>query len=153
MQENNTEIWAEVGAPTDLWGAGKALTFAGPEEAREAWSKTVDTLEGLCIMAEGLRLEPLLLTAVDAKGRAEEELARVADACERPEGAAISESEDRRVMDLLARADALGNACAAVEDEGVSPDAVARDLEVLWPMRDEALRNFNVYRRELGLGS
>jgi hypothetical protein len=40
-------------------------------------------------MAEALRLEPLLLALVDAKGRFEEELERATDALRRPEGVDI----------------------------------------------------------------
>ena len=51
-EPNNTsgasEAWGEVGTPTDLWSVGKALTFADPDEAVEAWRRTVRTLEGLC---------------------------------------------------------------------------------------------------------
>src|SRR5918994_2682110 len=108
-EPNNTEVWGAVGTPTDLWSVGKALAFAGPEEARDGWSAAVDALEGLCIMAERLGQEPLLLALVDAKGRAEEELARSTDAAERPEGVEVSESEDRRLKALLRRSDALGN--------------------------------------------
>jgi hypothetical protein len=55
-------------------------------------------------------------------------------------------------MALMARGDALGNACVAVEDWSGTVDSYwAWVLTVLVPMREEAHHNFEVYRREVGL--
>jgi hypothetical protein len=122
-----------------------------PEETAAAWARTVDALEGMCVLAERLMLEPLLLAVVDAKIRAEEELERAADALHRPEGALVSEGEEERLRALMRRSDALNEACVAVEDWCAIPAAKERTLEVLREMRDEASRNFEVYGREVGL--
>src|SRR5215218_10428019 len=90
--------WGEVGTPTDLWSVSKALTFADPDEAAQAWRKTVRTLEGLCQVADALTLEPLQLALVDALARSGEELARALDHEERPEGVQLSEREDERLI-------------------------------------------------------
>jgi hypothetical protein len=63
----------------------------------------------------------------------------------------MTEKKEERLTELLRRSDALNDACAAVEDWAAAPDAIARTLEVLRPMREEASRDFHVYRRELGL--
>jgi hypothetical protein len=74
------------------------------------------------------------------------------DALRRPERAALSESEARRLMALLDRSDALNHACVAVEDWlGARPEARAEVLAILTPMRQEAERAFEAYGRELGL--
>jgi hypothetical protein len=93
-----------------------------------------------------------LRALVDAKGRAEEELARATDALERPEGVQVSEREGERLRALMARADALGNACVAVEDWSAT-EASYRTwvLEALTPLREEAHRDFMAYRREVRL--
>jgi hypothetical protein len=150
-ENNNTEVWGEVGTPTDLWSVSKSLTFADPDEAAQAWRKTVRTLEGMCQVADALMLEPLLLAMVDAKIRAEEELERAQDRAERPEGVQLSEREDERLTALMRRSDALSSACAAVEDWNADPQAIKDLLEVLNPMRAEASHNFEVYRREVGI--
>jgi hypothetical protein len=150
-EPNNTEVWGEVGLPTDLWRASKSLSPMSPGEAAAAWAKTVDALDGMCLLAERLNLEPLLLAVVDAKIRAEEELGRASDALHRPEGADLSEGEERRLLALMRRSDALSSACVAVEDWSVTPAAKDATLEVLREMRDEASRNFEVYGHELGL--
>jgi hypothetical protein len=59
--------------------------------------------------------------------------------------------EDRRLHDLMRRSDALNAAVAAVEDWGLSSEASDETLEVLRERADEASRDFNAYRHELGL--
>jgi hypothetical protein len=99
-----------------------------------------------------LHHEPLILALVDAKVRAEEELARVEDRVERPEGVQVSPREDERLMALMRRTDALSNACAAMEDWGsASPTYLARYLEVVKEMHVQAHEAFLRYRREIGL--
>jgi hypothetical protein len=88
---------------------------------------------------------------MDAKVRAEEELARAQDRAERPEGVQLSEREDERLMALMRRADALANACTAMEDWDSEPEFLARYLSVIAEMRVEASHNFEVYRREVGI--
>jgi hypothetical protein len=152
--EANQDVWREIGTPTDLWSVGKALWPRSPEEELEAWTRTVDTLDALCTMADALRLEPLLLALVDAKARAEEEMERAQDRAERQAkpGVQVTEREDERLLALMHRADALGNACVAVEDwAGTDHDYRERYLPVLTEMREEANHNFEVYRREVGL--
>lgn len=56
----------------------------GRGRSSKAWRKTVRMLDGLCGMADGLVLDPLILALTDAKGRAEE------DRLSRPEGAAAA---------------------------------------------------------------
>jgi hypothetical protein len=143
--------WGDVGTPTDLWRAGKALTFADPDEAAQAWRKTVRTLEGLCQVADALMLEPLQLALVDALARSGEELERALDHEERPEGVQLTARQDERLKALMRRSDALTSASVAVEEWRSSPAAKERTLEVLREMRDEASRNFEVYGREVGL--
>jgi hypothetical protein len=96
-------------------------------------------------------LEPLELALVDAKIRAEEECERAADALHRPEGALVSEGEDKRLKALMRRSDALTDASVAVEDWGARAEVVAKTLEILREMRSEAHRDFMAYRREVGL--
>jgi hypothetical protein len=150
-EPNNNEVWVESGTPTDLWSVGKALTFADPDEAAQAWRKTVRTLEGLCQVADALMLEPLQLALVDALARSGEELERALDHEERPEGVQLTQKEDERLTALMRRSDALNAAYVAVEDWSANPEDIADVLEILNPMRDEASRNFEVYRREIGL--
>jgi hypothetical protein len=152
-ENNNTEVWGEVGTPTDLWSVSKSLTFADPDEAAQAWRKTVRTLEGLCQVADALMLEPLQLALVDALARSGEELERALDHEERSgaEGVKLTAREDERLTALMRRSDALSSACAAVEDWNADPQAIKDLLEVLNPMRAEASHNFEVYRREVGL--
>jgi len=150
-ENNNTEVWGELGTPTDLWSVSKSLTFANPDEAAQAWRKTVRALEGLCQVADALMLEPLQLALVDALARSGEELERAQDRAERAEGVQLSEREDERLMTLMRRADALGSACAAVEDWNADPQAIKDLLEVLTLMRVEAHEAFLRYRREIGL--
>jgi hypothetical protein len=89
---------------------------------------------------------------MDAKVRAEEELARTQDRAERPEGVQLSEREDERLMALMRRADALANACDAMEHcSSDSPEYLARYIGVLTEMRTEAHEAFLRYRREVGL--
>ena len=88
---------------------------------------------------------------MDAKVRAEEELARAQDRAERAEGVQLSEREDERLMTLMRRSDALSNACAAVEDWSANPEDIADVLEILTKMRVEAHEAFLRYRREIGL--
>ena len=52
-----------------------------------------------------------------------------------------------------ARSDALNSAVAAVEDWGVSSEALRETLEVLAEMGSEATRNFKAYGRQIGLVS
>ena len=152
-ENNNTEVWGEAGTPTDLWSVSKSLTFADPDEAVEAWRKTVRTLEGLCQVADALTLEPLQLALVDALARSGEELERALDHEERSgaEGVQLSEREDERLITLMRRSDALSNACAAVEDWSANPEDIADVLEILTKMRVEAHEAFLRYRREIGL--
>jgi hypothetical protein len=150
-ENNNTEVWGEVGTPTDLWSVSKSLTFADPDEAAQAWRKTTRTLEGFCQVADALMLEPLQLALVDALARSGEELERALDHEERPEGVKLTAREDERLTALMRRSDALSSACAAVEDWNADPQAIKDLLEVLGPMRAEASRNFEVYRREVGI--
>jgi hypothetical protein len=152
-ENNNTEVWGEIGTPTDLWSVSKSLTFADPDEAAQAWRKTVRTLEGLCQVADALMLEPLQLALVDALARSGEELERALDHEERSgaEGVQLSEREDERLTALMRRSDALSCACVAVEDWNADPQAIKDLLEILNPMRAEASRNFEVYRREVGI--
>ena len=150
-EPNNTEVWGEIGTPTDLWSVSKSLTFADPDEAAQAWRKTVRTLEGLCQVADALTLEPLQLALVDALARSGEELERALDHEERPEGVQLSEREDERLITLMRRSDALSNACAAVEDWSANPEDIADVLEILTKMRVEAHEAFLRYRREVSL--
>jgi hypothetical protein len=150
-ENNNTEVWGEIGTPTDLWSVSKSLTFADPDEAAQAWRKTVRTLEGLCQVADALMLEPLQLALVDALARSGEELERAQDRAERPEGVQLSEREDERLLALMRRADALANACTAMEDWDSEPEFLARYLSVIAEMRVEAHGAFLRYRREIGL--
>ena len=61
-----------------------------PEEELKAWREAVRVLDGFCQVADALNHEPLILALVDAKVRAEEELARAQDRAERPEGLQVS---------------------------------------------------------------
>ena|SRR5829696_9898028 len=150
-EPNNTEVWGEVGTPTDLWIIGKFFGEYTPEEELELWREAVDVLDGFCQVADGLNHEPLILALVDAKVRAEEELERATDRAERPEGVQLSEREDERLMTLMRRSDALSNACAAVEDWSANPEDIADVLEILTEMKTEAHEAFLRYRREIGL--
>ena len=151
-EPNNTEVWGEAGTPTDLWSVSKSLTFADPDEAAQAWRKTVRALEGLCQVADALMLEPLQLALVDALARSGEELERALDHEERPEGVQLTAREDERLTALMRRSDALGSACVAVEDWSGTAESYRRGvLEVLTPMRTEAHEAFLRYRREVGL--
>jgi hypothetical protein len=152
-EPNNTEVWGEAGTPTDLWSVSKALTFADPDEAAQAWRKKVRTLEGLCQVADALTLEPLQLALVDALARSGEELERALDHEERSgaEGVQLTAREEERLLGLMRRSDALSSACVAVEGWNADPQAIKDLLEVLGPMRAEASHNFEVYRREVGL--
>jgi hypothetical protein len=143
--------WGEIGTPTDLWIIGKSFGEYTPEEELELWREAVDVLDGFCQVADGLNHEPLILALVDAKVRAEEELERARDRAERPEGVQLSEREDERLMTLMRRADALGNACAAMEDWDSESEFLARYLSVIAEMRVEAHEAFLRYRREIGL--
>ncbi len=138
---------------SDVWGIGKSdFTEYTPEEELREWREAVKVLDGFCQVADGLNHSPLILALVDAKVRAEEELARAQDRVERPEGVALSESEDERLMDLMRRADALSNACAAMEDWSAgTPEYLERYIGVLTEMRVEAHEAFLRYRREIGL--
>jgi hypothetical protein len=104
-------------------------------------------------VADALMLEPLQLALVDAKVRAEEELERALDHEERPSeaGVQLTQKEEERLLGLMRRSDGLNFACVAVEDWSARPEVIAEALEVLTEMRLEAARNFEVYRRELGL--
>jgi hypothetical protein len=151
-ENNNTEVWGEVGTPTDLWSVSKSLTFADPDEAAQAWRKTTRTLEGFCQVADALMLEPLQLALVDALARSGEELERALDHEERPEGVKLTAREEERLLGLMRRSDAFSAACVAVDDwPGARSDDKAAVLEVLTQMRSEASRNLEVYRREVGL--
>jgi hypothetical protein len=137
---------------SDVWGIGKGdFTEYAPEEELKLWREAVKVLDGFCQVADGLRHSPLILALVDAKVRAEEELARAQDRVERPEGVQLSEREDERLMDLMRRSDALGTACTALEDWGVDPKDIADVLEILTEMKTEAHEAFLRYRREIGL--
>jgi len=59
----------------DLWGGGKSFSPMTTEEV-EAWEKTARALDGLCSMADGLMLEPLVLALGDALDRSTEELSQ-----------------------------------------------------------------------------
>jgi hypothetical protein len=54
-------------------------------------------------------------------------------------------------MTLMRRADALSNACTAMEDWDSEPEFLARYLSVITEMRVEAHEAFLRYRREIGL--
>jgi hypothetical protein len=138
---------------SDVWGIGKSdFTEYAPEEELREWREAVKVLEGFCQVADGLNHSPLILALVDAKVRAEEELERARDRAERPEGVQLSPREDERLMDLMRRADALSNACAAMEDwRSSSPEFLRRYLPVLKGMHQEAHEAFLRYRREVGL--
>jgi hypothetical protein len=138
---------------SDVWGIGKSdFTEYTPEEELKGWREAVKVLDGFCQVADGLLHAPLILALVDAKVRAEEELERARDRAERPEGVRVSPREDERLMALMRRADALANACAAMEDwSSGSPEYLARYLGVLTEMRTEAHEAFLRYRREIGL--
>jgi hypothetical protein len=151
-EPNKQELhWGEIGTPTDLWSVGKALTFADPDEAAQAWRKTVRTLEGMCQVADALMLEPLQLALVDALARSGEELERALDHEERPEGVQLTTREDERLTALMRRAAEGVSACVAVEDWNADPQAIKDLLKVLNPIHAEASHNFEVYRRELGI--
>jgi hypothetical protein len=115
-EANNQDAWGDVGTPRDLWSVGKALTFADPDEAAQAWRKTVRTLEGFCQVADALMLEPLQLALVDARARSGEELERALDHEERPEGVQLTQKEEERLRALMRRSDAFSAACVAVDD-------------------------------------
>jgi hypothetical protein len=155
MQENNSTKWVwEEPLASDVWGIEKSFGEYTPEEEFKAWREDVAVLEGFCQVADGLNHEPLILALVDAKVRAEEELERARDRAERlaKPGVQLSEREDERLMTLMRRADALSNACAAMEDWGSEPETRARCyLEVIAAMRVEAHEAFLRYRREIGL--
>jgi hypothetical protein len=152
MTENNNTKWVwEEPLASDLWAIGKSFGEYTPEEELERWREAVDVLEGFCQVADGLNHEPLILSLVDAKVRAEEELERAQDRAERPEGVQLAEREDERLMALMRRADALSNACAAMEDWDSEPEFLARYLSVITEMRIEAHEAFLRYRREIGL--
>jgi hypothetical protein len=138
---------------SDVWGIGKSdFREYTPEEELKEWREAVKVLDGFCQVADGLNHSPLILALVDAKVRAEEELERAQDRVERPEGVQLSPREDERLMALMRRADALANACAAMEDwSSGSPEYLARYIGVLTEMRTEVHEAFLRYRRELGL--
>ena len=136
---------------SDVWGIGKSFGEYTPEEELQLWREAVKILDGFCQVADGLNHEPLILSLVDAKVRAEEELERAQDRAERPEGVQLTAREEERLLGLMRRSDAVGSACAAVEDWNADPEAIKDLLEVLNPMRAEASHNFEVYRRETGL--
>jgi hypothetical protein len=138
---------------SDVWGIGKS-DFSGytPEEELKLWREAVRALDGFCQVADGLNHNALILATVDAKVRAEEELERTRDRAERPEGVELTESEQERILALMHRADALSNACAAMEDwTSSSPEFLARYLPILNEMRTEAHDAYLRYRREIGL--
>jgi len=138
---------------SDVWGVGKSdFTEYTPEEELKAWREAVKVLDGFCQVADALMLDPLILALVDAKVRAEEELERVQDRTGRPEDVKVSPREGERLQALMRRADALANACAAMEDwSSSSPEYVARYLSVLREIRIEAHEAFLRYRREVSL--
>jgi hypothetical protein len=101
---------------SDVWGIGKSdFTEYTPEEELREWREAVKVLDGFCQVADGLNHSPLILALVDAKVRAEEELARAQDRVERPEGVEVSPRERERVSALLTRSDALSNAIGVRE--------------------------------------
>jgi hypothetical protein len=140
---------------SDVWAGGASksdFTKYTPEEELKEWREAVKVLDGFCQVADGLNHSPLILALVEAKVRAEEELERAQDRVERPEGVQLSPREDERLMALMRRADALANACAAMEDwSSGSPEYLARYIGVLTEMRTEVHEAFLRYRRELGL--
>ena len=138
---------------SDVWGIGKSdFTEYTPEEELKEWREAVKVLEGFCQVADALQSNPLILATVDAKVRAEKELARAQDRVERPEGVEVSEREDERLSALLARSDGLNYALATIEDHPCpSKRAQQQMLEVLKEMQREASEAFERYRREVGL--
>jgi hypothetical protein len=136
----------------DLWSIEKSLTPMSPEEEREAWRTTVKVLDGLCTVADGLLLDPLILALADAITRAREELARVEDRLSRPAGERVHPREGGRLRRLLRRSEALSNAYTSVLDaEWANPAARARTLEVLKELREEAGEQFSLYKQEVGI--
>jgi hypothetical protein len=109
-----------------------------PEEERGAWRTTVRMLDGLCGMADGLVLDPLILALTDSKCRAE--------------GAQFHPREEERLRRLLTRDDVLGNAHLIVSDaENIYPEEKARTLKVLQEMHKEVGEQFERYRAEVSI--
>jgi len=141
---------------SDVWAGGASksdFTEYTPEEELKLWREAVKVLDGFCQVADGLNHEPLILALVDAKVRAEEELERARDRAEHSgaEGVQLTARADERLLGLMRRADALGNACTAMEDWDSEPEFLARYLSVITEMRVEAHEAFLRYRREIGL--
>ena len=151
MTENGT--WTEEHVPaSDLWGGGKSMEPMTPEEEMEAWRTTTRMLDSLCGMADGLMLEPLILALADALGRAREEERRAEDRLTRPEGAQLGPREKERLMGLLRRSDALGNALDALEQsESAYPDTKAEYVGLVREDFGRAAEAFKRYRDEVGL--
>ena len=151
MTESKT--WTEEHVlASDVWAAGKSMEPMTPEDELEAWRKTTRALDSLCGMATGLLLEPLELALADALGRAREEERRAEDRLTRPEGAQLSPREKERLMGLLRRSDALGNALDALEQsESAYPDTRAEYVGVVREDFGRAAEAFSRYRAELGL--
>ncbi|CAA9455860.1 MAG: hypothetical protein AVDCRST_MAG01-01-5181 [uncultured Rubrobacteraceae bacterium] len=151
MTESKT--WTEDYVPaSDLWGDGKSMGPMMPEEELAAWRKTPRALDSLCGMATSLLLEPLELALADALGRACEEERRAEDRLTRPEGFQLGPREKERLMGLLRRSDALGNALDALEQsESAYPDTKAEYVGLVREDFGRAAEAFSRYRAELGL--
>jgi hypothetical protein len=137
---------------SDVWGIGKSdFTEYTPEEELREWREAVKVLDGFCQVADGLNHSPLILALVDAKVRAEEELARAQDRVERPEGVEVSPRERERVSALLTRSDALSNAIG-VRERYDTPERLgyAEEMAILEEMRREADEALERYKGEIG---
>jgi hypothetical protein len=152
MTENNTDVWAEPGYASDVWGILKSFGNYTPEEELQAWREAVRVLDGFCTVADGLNHEPLILALVDAKVRADEEYERAYDRANRPKGAELAPREEERLRRLMRRSDALNHAYQEVlEEEWVNLEGKAEVLATLQEMKDEAHEAFRRYRLEVGL--
>jgi hypothetical protein len=156
QEENMTEnrTWTEEKIlASDVWRVEKCITPLGDEEQLAKWEQAVAVLKDLGKLAETLWNDPLILALTDALVRAEEERARLEDRLSRTEGEQLASREDHRLKGLMRRADALGMAATAVEDDEGWNDAEsrARTLKILEELRVEATEAFERYRSEVGV--
>jgi hypothetical protein len=163
MTENAT--WSEEYPAHDLWSIEKSLTPMSPEEEREAWATTVKVLDGLCMAADGLCLDPLLLALADAITRAREELARVEDRLSRPpieEGEKrprdkVHPREDERLIKMLRLSDGLSTASRLIEKyaskhSGPLAADISDEVAAVQAASEEAHEHLESYRREVTQG-
>jgi hypothetical protein len=157
MTENAT--WSEEYPAHDLWSIEKSLTPMSPEEELEAWRTTVKVLDGLCSMADGLVLDPLILALNDAITRAREELERVEDRVSRPpiekgdpwpKEKALPR-EDERIMRMLRRSDAFHWALDLIEEyaKTCAPGSMDDEVAAVKAASEEADEHLESYRKEV----